>query len=408
MANENDNQFDNMDFEEKEEQEQDSYNYDNELENQDLLQEDEPVSKYSLDEYSQDENFLENDSEPEDEEENGEEDNEESDTSEEDEYEEDDSEEDDEYEDDEEDNDNTNAVTNNKASMTIILGLIILLAIVGVFLGVKLVQNNLAQSQNESTVQEPAVSVADNKDAQQDITNAFFEDNSGNESNDMLSVNFNDNGDASVGNNTMQGDSVATVSNTEQSDVIFDSGFGDVSKNAVSQGTGTSSNNQEQKGNQDDTVDKLADSAAGNANNSIVVSWNKARQNPFKPPVFQQTKEDKYEKFGDVQFEIIEPPTELNPDANLTRLLQTQISGILYDNESPSAIVNLGGTDQFVKIGDEISGYKIKNITRNKVEISYKNNTYVASVGELFVPGRLEAQSAVANLNNKFAGRYKN
>ena len=140
-----------------------------------------------------------------------------------------------------------------------------------------------------------------------------------------------------------------------------------------------------------------------------MVAWNKAaRQNPFKPPVIQQAFDDKYENMDGMQFEIIEPPTRLVPDKNIEKLLQTQISGILYDESSPSAIVNLAGKDEFVKIGDEISGYKIKKITRNKVEISYKNNTYVASVGELFVPGKLEAQPAVANLNNKFAGRYKN
>lgn len=159
---------------------------------------------------------------------------------------------------------------------------------------------------------------------------------------------------------------------------------------------------------QDALLETFGDSRTG-ANSSIMVAWNRAaRQNPFRPPLFDRANDGKYEQVGDVQFEIIEPPSKLVPDENLTKLLQTQISGIMYDKNSPSAIVNIAGRDQFVKIGDVVSGYRIKNITNSRVEISYKNNTYVASVGELFTRGRLESKSDVANLKNKFAGRYKN
>ena len=81
---------------------------------------------------------------------------------------------------------------------------------------------------------------------------------------------------------------------------------------------------------------------------------------------------------------------------------------ILYDEENPSAIVNLNGMDHFVKAGDVVSGYTIDSITKDKVQVSYKNNSYVASVGELFTRGSLDKQRAVVNLENKFAGRYKN
>ena len=92
----------------------------------------------------------------------------------------------------------------------------------------------------------------------------------------------------------------------------------------------------------------------------------------------------------------------------MTKLLQTQISGILFDNESPSAVINLGGVDYFVKAGDTISVYTVNDISKNQVQITYKNNSYVASVGELFVRGKLESQPAIVNIENKFAGRYKN
>ena len=112
--------------------------------------------------------------------------------------------------------------------------------------------------------------------------------------------------------------------------------------------------------------------------------------------------------FFNTEFEVIEPPIQSVPDENLTRLLQTQISGILYDEENPSAIVNLNGLDHFVKAGDVVSGYTIDSITRDKVQVSYKDNSYVASVGELFTRGSLDKQRAVVNLEQKFAGRYKN
>lgn len=147
-----------------------------------------------------------------------------------------------------------------------------------------------------------------------------------------------------------------------------------------------------------------------NENNDIIISYDKeSRVNPFKPLVQEKAREiaRSMERLNNTDFEIVEPPVASVPDANLTRLLQTQVSGILYDDESPSAIVNLNGADTFVKVGDTFSGYKIQAITKDKVQIYYKNNSYVASVGTLFVRGLLESRPAVANLEKKFAGRYK-
>ena len=142
-------------------------------------------------------------------------------------------------------------------------------------------------------------------------------------------------------------------------------------------------------------------------NNAIMVAYDKdSRVNPFKPPV--DTSGGTFDSIDGIDVEIIEPPTESVEDPNLTKLLQTQISGILFDDVSPSAIVNLNGIDQFVKMGDVISGYTIESITKDKVQINYKNNSYVASVGELFTRGALDKQRAVADLENKFAGRYRN
>ena len=218
------------------------------------------------------------------------------------------------------------------------------------------------------------------------LADSFFAE-AGGESTDMMSVDFNSNGEANVTTGEGVDASVATVSDVAPSEGVSES---DLFEN-TQPSTETAAETQ------------------GEENNSIMVTYNKAaRINPFKPPVIEGLQSGVYDELNNTDFEIIEPPAQSAPDENLTRLLQTQISGILYDEENPSAIVNLNGLDHFVKAGDVVSGYTIDSITRDKVQVSYKDNSYVASVGELFTRGSLDKQRAVVNLENKFAGRYKN
>ena len=216
-----------------------------------------------------------------------------------------------------------------------------------------------------------------------DMGDMFFNE-AGGESTEMMSVDFNEAGQTNVTTSNGNEEIVATV--TEQPMTPQENSAS--GEDLFSQGG-----------------ELTADPNQGSS--EIMVAYNKtARENPFKPPVVEVAKDGVVDMEG--QFEIIEPPVSSVADENLTRLLQTQISGILYDEESPSAIVNLNGMDQFVKAGDTISGYTIDYITKDKVQISYQNNSYVASVGELFTRGALEKQPAVADLENKFAGRYRN
>lgn len=295
-----------------------------------------------------------------------------------------------------------------KRQMAILLFLIIVLVIIGLFLILRIVGNSANRGESQNTVPS-AVEVSDNQDLQSDLTSSFF-DESSDKTADLMSVGFNENGEATIVDTGNQDNPAATVADVAPADGIKADDLFSASE-AEAKKADEKVNKAEAKENavkEAEEKDSAKESNKGRANNSIMVAWNKTvRQNPFKPPVINRAYEDKYDKMDGMQFEIIEPPTKLVPDRNIEKLLQTQISGILYDENSPSAIVNLAGRDEFVKVGDEISGYKIKKITRNKVEISYKNNTYVASVGELFVPGKLESQPAVANLSNKFAGRYK-
>ncbi len=282
----------------------------------------------------------------------------------------------DEYENEEEyeetDDDASNGGKRGSNLIKIIIALLLLLLLCGGgFFIAKSMSGNKSGTSSEIAV-EQAPAVSDNKNQNDE----FFE-NSNDGGQDFMNVSFNENGDTNV-NDGQDNGTVATVSETDSqnNDDIFI--------------------NSTLQGNQ--------------ANDSIMVSYNQAsRLNPFKPPIITAVSEAEkpYVVLDDTQFEIIEPPVSSASDENLKKLLQTQISGILYDTESPSAIINLNGTDYFVKIGDKISGYVIKNITRDKVQVDYKNNTYVASVGQLFTRGVLE-QSNVADFEHKFAGRNKN
>ncbi|MCD7740047.1 MAG: hypothetical protein LUH11_01685 [Candidatus Gastranaerophilales bacterium] len=271
-----------------------------------------------------------------------------------------------------------------KNQLLILIILLIVLGLLGLLAIPKLMGN---KNSNSAIVKnEMSENTEQNSNPSDDnLANTFF-DESGGENNDMMSVDFNDNGDINVSDGEGEDGNVATVSDADSSDNV---------------------SSEDLFGNQEEHPDE--ENHENQENNAIMVVYNKAaRINPFKPPVVKDEEQLPFEEINNTPFEIIEPPTVSVPDENLSRLLQTQISGILYDDESPSAIVNLNGIDQFVKVGDVISGYKIVQITNDKVQIDYKNNSYVAAIGELFTKGSLEKQSAVVNLNNKFAGRYKN
>lgn len=274
-----------------------------------------------------------------------------------------------------------------------LLLLLLLLAVIGgaVFMFLNKKGDGIGFQQAPSAGVEQSSDVQMNNNDTTAVGDAFFNE-AGGENADMMAVDFNASGETTVTSNEGGEEIVATV----------------MEMPAENTNSETAQNNEQQNTDVEDLFpsDLQADPSQGS--NEIMVAYNKkTRPNPFKPPIFSKQSDD-YALVGDTEFEIIEPPSSSVPDENLTRLLQTQISGILYDDVSPSAIVNLNGIDQFVKIGDVVSGYRIESITKDKVQITYKNNTYVASVGELFTRGYLEKQQAVVGLENKFAGRYRN
>ena len=146
--------------------------------------------------------------------------------------------------------------------------------------------------------------------------------------------------------------------------------------------------------------DAQKENQIGLSSNSVIIPVSAGgRSDPFVP-YNQQQAISRVPKF-----EMIAPPTVI-PDADpvIDELVETKISGIMYDPARPSAIVNFGGTDQLVHKGDVVKGYKILNITKNCVVIKYKANIYQATVGQSLNDGI--NLNPVSNLSKSFGGSY--
>lgn len=123
------------------------------------------------------------------------------------------------------------------------------------------------------------------------------------------------------------------------------------------------------------------------------------RVDPFMPYAQREALANK------PKFDIIAPPLDLPAaDPVVDEVIDTKISGIMYDSSRPSAIVNFGGTDQLVHKGDTVKGCKILDITKNTVVIKYKTNIYQASVGQSLNEGI--NLNPVSNLAKQFGGAY--
>lgn len=142
--------------------------------------------------------------------------------------------------------------------------------------------------------------------------------------------------------------------------------------------------------------------------NVTVAIGDVGRKNPFAP-IGGKAKQAEFKATNNdgLDFEVIEPP-ELEPeDESVTRLLETKVTGIMYDARRPSAIVNIDGTDQLVRIGDILSGFEFVAITKNKVVIRSDNNVYRASVGQPLNAEKITNPIEISNLETKFKGSVR-
>ena len=106
-------------------------------------------------------------------------------------------------------------------------------------------------------------------------------------------------------------------------------------------------------------------------------------------------------KFGDLPL----PPSVGEIDDVINNLVSAKVTGILFDQGNPSAILNVEGDDYLVKPGDEIDGFKIASITKDYVAVQTGTNIYRAKVGDI-VDGEIY-DSGIYNVGHKFAGVRK-
>lgn len=131
----------------------------------------------------------------------------------------------------------------------------------------------------------------------------------------------------------------------------------------------------------------------------ITIPAGTVKANPFLP----------YRDLGDASvgdvpsYSLVEPPEMLNENSDAARVMDTIVSGILYDKYSPSAILNIEGSDYLVKKGDVVNNYKVLSIMQDSVTVKLGANVYKAGIGEILTEGTLN-HNDVSNLNNKFGG----
>ena len=106
------------------------------------------------------------------------------------------------------------------------------------------------------------------------------------------------------------------------------------------------------------------------------------------------------------KFDLVEPPEAVNENSDAARVMDTIVSGILYDRYSPSAILNIEGNDYLVKKGDVVNNYKVLNIMQDSVTVKLGNNVYKAGIGEILTEGTLN-HNDVSNLSKKFGGERR-
>lgn len=133
---------------------------------------------------------------------------------------------------------------------------------------------------------------------------------------------------------------------------------------------------------------------------TITIPAGTVKANPFLP--YREL--NKVDSGSDVPaYTLVEPPEMVNEYSEAARVMDTIVSGILFDKYSPSAILNIEGNDYLVKKGDVVNNYKVMNIAQDSVTVKLGENTYKAGIGEILTEGSLN-HNDVSNLSNKFGG----
>ena len=134
---------------------------------------------------------------------------------------------------------------------------------------------------------------------------------------------------------------------------------------------------------EDEQIPVVDDKEAKNlkAEKKVVVSVESAgRLNPFLP-TFDDFNSNYY---AGIPAQVLMPPDKYGSDSDAQELMRVSVSGILFDNVKPSAIITINGIDYFVQKGDMVDDYLVMDINRQSVVVKKGTNIYKAGVGERF------------------------
>lgn len=104
------------------------------------------------------------------------------------------------------------------------------------------------------------------------------------------------------------------------------------------------------------------------------------RVNPFLP-TFDGFNGNYY---AGIPTQSLVPPDSFGDDQDAQELMRVSVSGILFDNVKPSAIITINDVDYFVQKGDTVDDYNVIDINRQSVVVKKGTNIYKAGVGERF------------------------
>ena len=100
-----------------------------------------------------------------------------------------------------------------------------------------------------------------------------------------------------------------------------------------------------------------------------------------------------------LKYDVLAPLDANAEDEAAKKVITTKVSGIMYDKNSPSAILNFDGSDYLVRSGDVLNGFKVLSIGSSAVTVQYGKNIYRAGVGQPVNAGGGELKyNTVSNL----------
>lgn len=125
--------------------------------------------------------------------------------------------------------------------------------------------------------------------------------------------------------------------------------------------------------------------------------------------VLQNQKIREQDDISPYSFNLPVPPTSLaGEDSTAVKITKTKVVGIMYNPQSPSAIINVDQKDYLVRPGDKIidEQYIVQKINKTYITVNMGANVYSAAIGELFSKDGIETnQTDLYNLEHRFGGR---